>query len=72
MTPLDVTKCSHCHFPAIIQEFINIIKVEGKCPMCEGDINHQLIAAIEEPIAYLKTRKVASLEMIEKKKKENI
>jgi hypothetical protein len=70
MTYLDITKCSHCNFPAIYQEFVNILKIDGKCPMCEGEMNPQLLTNIEEPIIYLKSRKVASLELIEKEKKK--
>ena len=70
MIALDVTKCTNCNFPAIYNEMINYTKIEKKCPMCECDLNSQVLEKIEEPIAYLKSRKVASLEMIEKEMKK--
>ena len=71
MIALDVTKCPQCNFPAIYSEMVNYTKNEKKCPMCECDINFQILEKIDEPIVYLKSRKVASLDLIEKEIKKD-
>jgi len=64
----DLTKCPFCKFPAIMSEFINFLNLvnDKQCPMCDNVIDYQLLEIIEEPIIYLKTRKIANLELLEK------
>ena len=72
MIALDVTKCPGCQFPAIYHEFVNYTTKENKCPMCEITVNPQTLEKLDDPIVYLKSRNVASLEMIEKEMKKDI
>ena len=56
----DLSKCPHCNFPAMISEMKELLVNEVKCPMCEGEVDANLMEKIEDPIAYLKGRKVAA------------
>lgn len=35
----DLTKCPHCHFPAIMAHFVRLLSVETQCPMCNTPID---------------------------------
>jgi hypothetical protein len=72
MISIDVTKCHTCQFPAIYHEIINYTNRENKCPMCENVINPQLLEKLDDPITYLKSRKVASLDMFQKEINKDI
>jgi hypothetical protein len=38
--------------------------------MCESECDPQLLERVDDPLTYLKTRKIASLEMAEKERKK--
>jgi WD repeat-containing protein 19 len=70
MTAKDCTKCTHCHFPAILPELTTLLMNDRVCPMCEGNLDPQLLDKIDDSVIYLKSRKTASLEMAEKEKQK--
>jgi len=67
----DLTKCPSCCFPAILSELVSYLTNlnEKRCPMCEEIIDYQLLEKIEDSAGYLKTRKIANLETIEREKR---
>lgn len=68
VTSSELTKCNHCSFPAIIPEFIAYLNfsIEKLCPICDEIVDIQLLEKIEDPVSFLKTRKIASLDLVEK------
>ena len=56
----DLSKCPHCNFPCNISEMKELLVNEVRCPMCNGEMDANLLEKIDEPINYLKGRKVAS------------
>ena len=42
-----------------IQEMKNLMINDVKCPMCGGEVDPSLLQPLDDPIAYLKSRKVA-------------
>ena len=55
----DLAKCPHCNFPFNIEEMKELLINEVKCPMCSGEMDPKLVEKINDPIGYLKSRKVA-------------
>jgi WD repeat-containing protein 19 len=66
---VELSKCPHCNFPAILSEFISYLNsvTDKNCPMCDEAVDYQLLEKMEDPINYIKTRKIANMEMLEKK-----
>ena len=64
----ELTKCPSCNFPGIFSEFVSYLMNvnEKKCPMCEEAVDHQLLEKLEDPLTYLKSRKIANLELVER------
>ena len=56
----DLSKCPHCNFPAMISEMKELLINQVQCPMCEGEMDANLMEKMEDPLSYLKGRKVAS------------
>ena len=54
-----LSKCPNCNFPCNIQEMKNLMVNDVKCPMCGGEVDPNLLQPLDDPIAYLKSRKVA-------------
>ena len=55
----DLSKCPNCNFPCNIPEMKNLLVNEVKCPMCSGEVDPNLLQPLDDPSAYLKSRKVA-------------
>ena len=54
-----LSKCPNCNFPCNIQEMKNLMINDVKCPMCGGEVDPNLLQPLDDPISYLKSRKVA-------------
>ena len=71
----ELVKCPVCLFPAILSELVSYLGMSNEkiCPMCEEPIDHQLLEVLEDHLGYLKSRKIANMEAVEKeaKAKEN-
>jgi WD repeat-containing protein 19 len=67
----ELTKCPSCNFPAILSEYVSYLSNvnEKKCPMCEDPVDYQLLEKMEDPLDYLKTRKIANMETVEREKR---
>lgn len=65
----DLYSCPHCNFPAIGSEFKNLLSKENTCPLCQKEIDIQLLEPVKDVVSYFKNRKVAKVEdkIIEKK-----
>ena len=55
----ELSKCPNCNFPCNIPEMKNLMVNEVKCPMCGGEVDPNLLQPLDDPSAYLKSRKVA-------------
>ena len=55
----ELSKCPHCNFPCNIPEMKKLLVNEVKCPMCSGEVDPNLLQPLDDPSAYLKSRKVA-------------
>ena len=55
----ELSKCPHCNFPCNIPEMKGLLINEVKCPMCGGEVDPNLLQPLDDPSAYLKSRKVA-------------
>ena len=53
MVTNDWTHCPSCHFPALFSKFKALIDSEGKCPMCEQEVQVSSITKVENPEEYL-------------------
>ncbi|XP_068627634.1 WD repeat-containing protein 19 [Battus philenor] len=49
----DLTACPECDFPAIYSEFVDILRDEGKCPMCGESVDHRRLVKIDDVNLYL-------------------
>ncbi|XP_038213665.1 WD repeat-containing protein 19 [Zerene cesonia] len=49
----DLTACPECDFPAILSEFTEILREEGKCPMCEETVDYRRLVKIDDVTLYL-------------------
>ncbi|CAH2063704.1 unnamed protein product, partial [Iphiclides podalirius] len=49
----DLTACPECDFPAIHSEFVEILRDEGKCPMCGESVDHRRLVRIDDANVYL-------------------
>jgi WD repeat-containing protein 19 len=54
MTLADWSECPSCHFPASTAQFMNIVNVERKCPMCNEEVDLGNIRRLTDPLATLK------------------
>ena len=55
----QLSKCPNCNFPCNIPEMKQLLVNEVKCPMCGGEVDPNLLQPLDDPSAYLKSRKVA-------------
>ena len=55
----ELSKCPKCNFPCNIPEMKKLLVNEVKCPMCGGEVDPNLLQPLDDPSAYLKSRKVA-------------
>ncbi|XP_057660350.1 WD repeat-containing protein 19 [Diorhabda carinulata] len=49
----DLTACPECDFPAILNEFSQLIDTDAKCPMCSASVNPTRLQKIEDFKPYL-------------------
>ncbi|XP_045492796.1 WD repeat-containing protein 19 [Colias croceus] len=49
----DLTACPECDFPAILSEFTEILREEGKCPMCGENVDYRRLVKIDDVTLYL-------------------
>ncbi|CAH0717439.1 unnamed protein product, partial [Brenthis ino] len=49
----DLTACPECDFPAIYSEFKEILRDEGKCPMCGENVDYRRLVKIDDVALYL-------------------
>ncbi|CAK1578047.1 unnamed protein product [Parnassius mnemosyne] len=49
----DLTACPECDFPAIYSEFVEILRDEGKCPMCGESVDYKRLTKIDDVSLYL-------------------
>ncbi|XP_034825348.1 WD repeat-containing protein 19 [Maniola hyperantus] len=49
----DLTACPECDFPAILSEFKEILREEGKCPMCGEAVDYRRLGKIDDVTLYL-------------------
>ena len=55
----DLSQCPNCHFPCNISEMKELLVNEVRCPMCNGEMDANLLEKIDDPVNWLKGRKVA-------------
>lgn len=67
----DLYTCPECNFPSIGKEFKSILNKDPFCPLCDKELDIQLLEPVKDPIAYLKSRKIAKLEDKQNKKTED-
>ncbi|XP_060800859.1 WD repeat-containing protein 19 isoform X1 [Amyelois transitella] len=49
----DLTACPECDFPAILTEFKELLQEEGKCPMCDENVDYRRLVKIDDISLYL-------------------
>ncbi|CAH2244096.1 jg5108 [Pararge aegeria aegeria] len=49
----DLTACPECDFPAILSEFKEILREEGKCPMCGETVDYRRLSKVDDVTLYL-------------------
>ncbi|CAG9090554.1 unnamed protein product [Plutella xylostella] len=49
----DLTACPECDFPAIMTEFTELLKEDGKCPMCGENVDYRRLVKIDDATPYL-------------------
>ncbi|XP_064075717.1 WD repeat-containing protein 19 [Vanessa tameamea] len=49
----DLTACPECDFPAILSEFKELLREEGKCPMCGEAVDYRRLVKIDDVTLYL-------------------
>ncbi|XP_028028471.1 WD repeat-containing protein 19 [Bombyx mandarina] len=49
----DLTACPECDFPAILSEFTELLRDEGKCPMCDESVDYRRLVKIDDVSIYL-------------------
>jgi WD repeat-containing protein 19 len=69
----DITQCPSCKFPGIMSEFTSYLtsSQDKTCPMCDEGVDYQLLEKVLDIQNYLKSRKIANMESIEKPSNDN-
>ncbi|XP_041973460.1 WD repeat-containing protein 19 [Aricia agestis] len=49
----DLTACPECDFPAIMTEFVELLREEGKCPLCNETVDYRRLVKIDDVTLYL-------------------
>ncbi|KAJ8975021.1 hypothetical protein NQ317_012459 [Molorchus minor] len=49
----DLTACPECDFPALRNEFIEILESEDQCPMCSEKVDSRRLVKIQNTKPYL-------------------
>lgn len=62
ITYYDLYVCPDCSFPAIGNEFKALLNKDNHCPMCDKEIDVQLLEPVNDVMKFIKSRKVAKVE----------
>ncbi|XP_050681602.1 WD repeat-containing protein 19 [Leptidea sinapis] len=49
----DLTACPECDFPAIMTELVEVLREEGKCPMCGESVDYRRLVKIDDVTPYM-------------------
>jgi WD repeat-containing protein 19 len=70
VTTFDLYCCPDCSFPAIGNELKPLLQKENTCPLCNKEIDLQLLEPVKDVVNFFKKRRVAKVEDKVKEGKE--